>query len=318
MAERRRLRPPGFDDLGLRRALGDRMLPLLVAAMAFLAALSFAGAIAAATLARHWQEGAAGALTVQVPRTGPDGAARLDRVLADLRGTPGIASARALDDRELADLLRPWLGADSQSFALPIPAVIAVHLTGGGADLPALTERLASLAPGTIVESHGIWVSRLATLARSVQACAALVLLVVAGVAAAVVTVATRTGLVARRDAIEIIHGLGASDGYIAGRFASRASRLAAIGGLIGAGASLPILFALTALSAPFIDGAAQAAIAVPSDTPPRAALTAALAVLGTLPSPLLLAVPALPVLAWILGWSTAQVTVRRWLRRLP
>ena len=49
---RRRLRPARFDDLGLRRALGDRMLPLLVAAMTFLAALALAGSAAAAALGR--------------------------------------------------------------------------------------------------------------------------------------------------------------------------------------------------------------------------------------------------------------------------
>ena len=42
-----RLRPARFDDLGLRRAISDRLLPLLVAAMAFLAALALAGAVAA-------------------------------------------------------------------------------------------------------------------------------------------------------------------------------------------------------------------------------------------------------------------------------
>ena len=26
----------------------------------------------------------------------------------------------------------------------------------------------------------------------------------------------------------------------------------------------------------------------------------------------------AVPVVAWLLGWATAQATVRRWLRRLP
>ena len=37
------LRPRGFDDLGLRKGFADRMLPLLVAAMALLAALALAG-----------------------------------------------------------------------------------------------------------------------------------------------------------------------------------------------------------------------------------------------------------------------------------
>src|ERR1700733_8070532 len=100
-----------FDDLGLRRVLGDRMLPLLVAAMAFLAALALAGSVGAALLARHWQEGAAAALTVQVPQPNAPAAdnagSRIDRVVTLLRGTPGIASATALTDAQLADLLRP-------------------------------------------------------------------------------------------------------------------------------------------------------------------------------------------------------------------
>ena len=43
--------------------MSDRVLPLLVAAMAFLAALAMAGWFGAAALARHWQEGAGAALT---------------------------------------------------------------------------------------------------------------------------------------------------------------------------------------------------------------------------------------------------------------
>ena len=44
------------------------MLPLLVAAMAFLAALALAGWFGTAALSRHWQQGAGASLTVQVPR----------------------------------------------------------------------------------------------------------------------------------------------------------------------------------------------------------------------------------------------------------
>ena len=84
---RRRLRPAGFDDLGLRRALDDGMLPFLVAAMACLAALALAGWVGAASLARHWQEGAGSTLTVQVPRpqdTAAPGGRRIDQLSAQL------------------------------------------------------------------------------------------------------------------------------------------------------------------------------------------------------------------------------------------
>lgn len=299
------LRPARFDDLGLRRALSNRLLPSLVAAMAFLAALALAGAVAVSALARHWQDGAASTLTIQVPR--PDateaGSTRLDRVLAALRGTPGVLSARALGDEELASLLRPWLGTGAGRIALPLPAVVDVRLVDPGMDPATLTARVEAAAPGTLIEPHDVWVRRLAVLARSLQACAALALAVVAFVAAAVIAVATRAGLSSRRDAIEIVHGLGATDTYIAGRFARRATMLASAGAAAGSIAALPVLLGLAGLAAPFTG---------------QASAPGALDLAASLPAPVWLALPALPLIAAAIGWVTAQGTVRRWLRRLP
>ena len=297
------LRPARFDDLGLRRALSDRLLPALVAAMTFLAALTLAGVIAAASVAEHWQSGAAAVLTVQVPQPGaatPDGT-RLDRVVTLLRGSPGIIAVRVLSTAELADLLRPWLGTATQASALPLPAVVEVRLAPGQAEPDGnLQQRLTGAAPGTFLESHGVWLQRLTTLARSLQLCAAAALLLVAGVGAAVVAVATRAGLAGRRDAIEIVHGLGATDGFIAGRFASRATLLAGSGACIGALGALPVLLGLAALAAPF------------TGMPDSGTL------LPTLPTSLWFSLPLLPLAASGIGWLTAQATVRRWLRRLP
>jgi cell division transport system permease protein len=314
------LRPARFDDLGLRRALSDRLLPLLVGAMAFLAVLALAGAIGASSLAARWQEGATAQLTVQVPR--PEGVAagdaggRLERVLAILAASPGIASARALTRPELDALLRPWLGDGAGRLALPLPAVVLVRLGAAAPDMAApdmtapdmtaLAARLAAAAPGTLVERQGVWIARLSTLARSLQACATLALLVVVLVAAAVVAVATRAGLAARREAIEIVHGLGATDGYIALRFARRTMLLAAAGGAVGAVAAVPLLVVLGSLTAPFAAGQADAAAA------------SGLGAVSAVPVALWLAVPALPLAAALIGWTTAQATVRRWLRRLP
>jgi cell division transport system permease protein len=297
----RRLRPAGFDELGLRAAMADRMLPFLVAAMAFFALLALCGAIGAAALARQWQHGAGSAVTVQVPRlegATPDSqAARAASVLAALRQTPEFAEGRLLSDDELGDLLAPWLGSGVERLSLPLPSVIEARLRDG-ADVPSdLAARLDAIAPGTLIESHGPWLARLAALARSLQAVAALALMVVGAVAVAVVTVATRAGLAARRGAVEIIHGLGATDGFIASRFARRAMWLAGWGGLFGALAGVPLLLGLARLAAPFARGAEVAEV--------------------PLPSVLIGALPVLPLVAAAIGWATAQVTVRRWLRRL-
>ena len=182
MSRRSILRPARFDDLGLRRALSDRLLPALVAAMTFLAALTLAGVVAAASLAGRWQSGAASVLTVQVPQpAGPSGdGTRLDHVVALLRGSPGVNSVRVLSTTELAELLRPWLGNATQASALPLPAVIEVRLVPGESKPDRnLQTRISEAAPGTFLEGHGVWLQRLTTLARSLQLCAAAALLLV-------------------------------------------------------------------------------------------------------------------------------------------
>lgn len=310
-ASKRNLRPVGFDDLGLRRALSDRLLPLLVAAMTFLAALAFAGAVATATLAQHWQTGAEAELTIQVPTpndpasVSPAGGhpSRLDAVLAVLHAEPGIVSAHAMTTEDLTTLLKPWLGPSGSALALPLPAVISVELAAGGVVPAGLEAKLQAAAPDTAMESADIWAARLSALARSLQACAAVALLLVVAVGVAVVAVATRAGLSARRDAIEIIHGLGATDSYIAGRFARRAMRLTATGGAVGAVAALPVLLWLAYLAAPFAQGGAPSTAPTP---------------LLALPVSLWIALPVLPFAAALIGYLTAEGTVRRWLRRLP
>jgi cell division transport system permease protein len=284
-----------IDDLDLRSGFGDVLLPLLVAAMSFLAALALAGAFGCADLAQHWQGDTLGLLTVQVP----DGAApaaggsRVAAVLGALQGDAAVSAVHRFSDAEVNALLAPWLGGTATALALPLPAVIGARWAGG--DIAGLAAALGKLAPGTLVETGAGWASRITALTTSLQACAAAVLLIVTGVACAIVAVATRAGLVQRRETIEIIHSLGAFDGDIAERFAARATWRTAVGALFGALVALPVLIWLSTLAAPF--GGDDAA---PGLAPPMVAM-----------------VPILPLSAAALGWVTAQITVRRWLRRL-
>lgn len=333
---------PGSDGLGLRRAIPDRMLPSLVAAMTFLASLAMAGAIGAHVLAQRWSLGAGAILTVQVPdpdavAAGPAPATRIAAVMAQLSRTPGLSSVYQLSPEELHRLLRPWLGGSAagpearpgagNEISLPLPAVVQLRLDNGD-DAPALGASLAEafgrIAPGALVEDSAAWSRRLLALTNSLQACAGLALLTVAAVAGCVVSLATRAGIATRRQAIEIVHGLGANDGYIAGRFARRAGSLALFGGAAGALVALPVLAGLSHLAAPFgsdpvtLDSlpGAPARMAVGAIT--RTTLDFLASIPHMLPLPLLIGLPVLPLAAGLIGWLTAQGTVRIWLRRLP
>jgi cell division transport system permease protein len=299
------------DQLGLRAGVADRLLPTLVGAMSFLAALAIAGALAAATLASHWQGDTASALTVQVtdpadPAANAGGLTRLQAVLGILKASPNVSDLHQLSGDEMNRLLKPWLGEDASQLNLTVPAVIAASWNQPE-PADTLQAALDAAAPGTLAETGAAWASRVAALTGSIQASAVTVLLIVALVAAAVIAVATRAGLAQRREAIEIIHGLGALDSDIASSFALRATKLAASGAAIGAVIALPVLFWLAQLAAPFAGILPQAV----KPSPPI--LLAALA----LPAPLWTALAGLPAAAALIGWGTAQFTVRGWLRRL-
>lgn len=289
------------DQLGLRSAMSDWLLPSLVGAMSFLAALAIAGSIASASLARQWQSQTGFSLTVQVTdpdAPAPDGkTSRLQAVMTILQASPDVADPEQMGAQAMNDLLKPWLGHDAAQLDLPMPALITGNWKGAGPP-DALKAKLDAAAPGTLATTGEVWASRVAALTSSIQASAASVLLIVALVAAAVISVATRAGLAQRREAIEIIHGLGALDSDIADSFAIRVTWLAGIGAAIGALAALPALFWLGRLAAPF-------ASVVPR---PMGAV---------LPAALWACLLALPLVAALIGWVTAQITVRGWLRQL-
>jgi cell division transport system permease protein len=294
------------DHLGLRSAMTDRLLPILVGAMSFLAVLAIAGTLAAASLASEWKGDTGAALTVQVPDPSSPVAlgvasggtiTRTQAVLAVLRAMPGVSAAKALSGPEIDALLRPWLGEDAAKLAMPVPAVITATWTGADS-IDALRAALDEAAPGTLAETGARWAARVAALTASLMASAISILLIVALVASAVVAVATRAGLAQRRETITIIHGLGALDADIADRFAIRATILTVMGAAIGAGLAMPVVFWLAALATPF-------AGVLPHESAP------------SLPLELWLALPGVALAAAAIGWVTAQFTVRGWLRGL-
>ena len=273
------LRPlRGRDPLGLRRALADRLLPALVAAMALLAALALAGAAGAGHLAARWQAAAGGAAILTLPAGTPDAA------LVPLRAHAALAP---VSEERLRALLAPWLG---EAPGLPLPRIFEAE----PGDAAAFRAAVAAV-PGARLEGRGESLAPALRLAEGLRLLSLGLLGVIAAVAAALVAVATRAGIAARRETIVILHELGARDADIAGRFARRLALLCLWGALAGLAAA----------------GAALAVI-VPAAVPVALSRPAAW---GDLPWAGLL---ALPLAASGIGWLTARLTVGRWLRRLP
>ena len=285
----------GQDPLGLSSALPNRLLLVVSLAMTLLAALALGGVSGAGALATRWHEGAAAAVTVQLPDNDPT---RQARALAALGELPDLADARPMDQARISALLRPWLG---EVPALPLPSIIELRFDPLPDNPEALALRILSVVPGAMVETQGVWVARLVVLAGRVRqlglAAVALVALLAVGVAA----VAVRAGLAGSQASLSVLHDLGATDAEIANRYANRVARVCAMGAGIGLVLALPMLLAFAGLAAPLLG---RMPVARLFDMP-----------WDSLPWGLLL---PLPLAMLGLGWLTAQATVRSWLQRLP
>ncbi len=276
-------------------------LPAMIAMMVFLATLALSGALVLDNLLDRWNRDIKGTLTVQVVH--PDAAnakavaARVEKTIRLIEETPGVLRARALSEGELAALIEPWLGSSDLIADLPLPSLIDV--TVGDApppDLVALSERLRKEVPGASVDDHRIWLSRVIRLADGLEMLARSVMALVALAAAVAVVYATRAGLAIHRSSIEILHLVGARDGYIARQYALRALWLGSQGAAIGFGLAAPVLLGLGAM-AKTLQGGLLAEVSFGS---------AHWVVLGLV-----------PVLAALLAMTAAFLTVLRTLARM-
>ena len=275
------------DPIGLRGALADRLLVALIAAMALFATCALAGHEAVSQLAKRWQQGANAAVTVQIPNPTP---ARMEAALGALRTLPTVREAQAVDTARMAELLRPWLGDVA---GLPLPGVIELRLADLAADPVLIGDRVAEAVPGAVTEAHGVFVARLAAVARALSAAALAALLLVAVVGASVVVLAVRAGIAARRDSVMVLHMLGAADRDIAWRFARRTAWLAVLGAILGVALAGGLVWALLQLAGPMLpDITAQ-------DLP-------------------WVGLAAIPLSAALIAWAATMASILLWLRRLP
>ena len=218
----------------------DGALIFVIAVLCFLACLTAMGVLAADRAAAGWTGQIIGEATVIVrPRGGetPDAAAA--RAAEALAGTAGVTEARALEPAKAYDLIRPWLGDVSDMADLPVPRLVAVTLDSRHpATGKQLNAALASQNVDATVDDHSLWIKDIRRAGGLVSWLGAIVFLLIAAAAAAVITFATRAGLAARRDVVEVLHLAGAEDGFIARLFQVRFAQVAGYGGLVGAAAA--------------------------------------------------------------------------------
>ena len=214
------------------------LLNWVIGIMVFLTGMSIVAGIQLGLMAEDWRLSAADSLTVQIIHPKPDQRDQQTKAaLAVLNSTPGVASARAMNDGDMSALLAPWIGDTGLIEHLPVPQLVEVKLMPGAAiDLQALEALIVDSAPNAAIDTHEQWLDDLLALAQAAQliALSVVVMMVVATIAIIVFT--ARSSLLAQQETVAVVHMLGATDNIIAGAFQQRFWGVGLRGGLIGLG----------------------------------------------------------------------------------
>ena len=288
----------------LPREKGAAPLDVVIGVMAFLATLALGASLLAQRQAESWRAGLADRITVQILLPEHETLGRTmenetEAALQILRSTDGITDVTAMSQKDAMTLVQPWLGADAMVKDLPLPQLIDAGIQpGANMNIASLTARIKAVAPDSNVDDHSHWIGRLQSLANTVIWAAYAVLALIAIATASAVSFATRAGLEAHHDIVELLHGMGAKSGFIARAFEWHyfVSTLAAA----AAGAGLAALAFLLA------GGLEFAGVEPVPFLPP----------LGLHPGELawLLAVP---VVSGLIAWATARLSVLAALREI-
>ncbi len=232
-----------------RDSIAGRSLTAVVAIMTFLAALATGAAMLITGAASDWQSEVGREVTIQVrPVPGRDLDADVTAAAAVLRQASGIADVRPYTRKESAELVEPWLGSGITLSDLPIPRIIVAKLVpGGAANFADLRKALAAQVPGATLDDHRGWIDRMRTMAETAVATGIVILALVIAVTVLSVTFATRGAMATNRPTIEVLHYVGATDGFVAGQFQRHFLVLGLKGGAIGGGTAMALFGILQA-----------------------------------------------------------------------
>jgi cell division transport system permease protein len=288
----------------LPRDTGAAPLDVVIGVMAFLAALALGASLIADRAAESWRAGLSGRLTVQIL---PVMEGNVDEAftkeiaasLSVLRSTPGIAYAEPLSQADTQKIVEPWLGAGALVADLPLPRLIDATIEPGAVvDVQQLSQRLKKAAPDSLLDDHSHWIARLKSLAEVVIWSAYAILALIAIATASAVTFATRAGLEAHHDIVELLHQMGARSGFVARAFEWHYFVSALLAATVGA-AFAAVFFVMAG-------GLEMAGVEAVPFLPPLSLEAHEIA--------WLLAVPAVSAL---IAWATARLSILAALRRI-
>lgn len=283
-----------------------KALTVTMAVMCYLACLAIGALILIDRAVESWTGGLSREVTVQVrPVQNADAEAELAKAEALLGSFPDIVAIQTLDRAAAAKLLEPWLGTGNLK-DLPIPRLIRVTIDESAPpDFVALGDALKAKIKGASLDTHKRWQAELTRMARALSTLSFAVLFLICVSAIAMVIFATRTVLDANREVVDVLHLVGARDGYVSRQIDGRFLKTGLWGGLVGVALGLLTFFFLGLTGTAGAGGVADASRSLLFAPPGTAVWNYGILF-------------AVPIAATLISLVTSRMTLMRMLRDMP
>lgn len=214
--------------------------PWIVAVMSFTMLLVAACGLVTARAAGEL----GGAIGQRFVLTVPAGAGDAGAIAERVRVLPGVQGAEAVSAEEMRVTLGRWLGPTAGSADLPIPALVKFELAVG-ADAQGVRRALVNAVPGGQVSSYQDNVAPLLSSLRLVQWIALGLVFLLGAAASSAVVLAARGAIDSHRQTVDVLHGIGATDGQVTRLFQYRIALDTLAGSLAGAAAAGLVIAAI-------------------------------------------------------------------------
>jgi cell division transport system permease protein len=251
LREPNELQPRFGTALVPRNSISGRALVAVVAIMTFLVSLTTGAAILVTKAAGDWQSDISREMTIQImPAPGRDLDTSVNRAVEIARAISGVTEVRPYSKEESMKLLEPWLGSGISLSELPVPRLIVIKIAAEATpDLGQLRRILADQVPGAVVDDHRGWIDRMRAMAGTAIAVGVCILILMFAATVLSVAFATRGAMATNKAVIEVLHFVGAKNGFIARHFQHHFLVLGLQGGAIGGGAAIVVFLAATMMS---------------------------------------------------------------------
>ncbi len=204
-----------------RESVAGTALIFVIGIMTFLACITLGGVSMIKTSAGKWQSDISREVTIQIR---PFDEVEMEKAIKDASAIAlqfeGVVKTTALNDKETARLLEPWLGAGLKLDELPVPRLLTVTIAEGAKpDFAAMGQQLEAQVPGSTLDDHRAWVERLTTMALTMVAIGTSIFLLMMAATITTVIFATRGAMAGNKDVVDVLHFVGADSKFISGQF---------------------------------------------------------------------------------------------------